>query len=822
MAYLAHECVRQASALEGAVYATLTGPTARNIVAFTSNALSVYSLVDREDGSVKMVLEAHVPLYGSVKDVGVVRLAGSTRDALVVSFATAKFTVCEWDPDTAELKTLSMHYYETEDLKLGFSRFHLPPKVIVDPAMRCAAMIVLDRHVAVIPFSGGGDASDAISALYGMSAAKAAKTQDSWVLPVPTIVQGGQLIDVAFLHDYFQPTILFLFESRPTWSGRALAVWNTRTVVAVSLDMTTRKWNPIWHVVGLGNDVHSIWPAPSPVGGAVLLAANMVYYVNQTTRYAMAINIHGTVNPPDFPHVAIWHSADGVVLDAAKLCFVSVTQRYASALISDKRGVLYVMNLMVGGSTVDSIELVAMGASSVASRLCLIPGGHVFLASRLGDSLLLKCDDASTSMTTGLLSSSLTDGGPSAAKRQRGAGEANDEEDALYAELFAGGDGKEEVAADDEDGVGPVTGMEEQDREDLQEAALEAQAEASAREASIVSNKAIEVTAKASVSWRLSVADMVMSVPITSVVIAPSLDAASLSNADELQGNPRHLTDIVACSGVGKSGCLAVLQQSARPDLFLSFPIGFVNAAWALYRGKKTPFHQYLVLSRRRGTTLLSTATQELLEIEPEDSVIQLDTPTVGMWSLTGPSDEGHSRLIQVTKHEVRLCNGHEELVQMIDCRMEDPKAWITSASFAAGVLVALRRNGRIMSWRYNAERDELIELPKLDEREEEAPWGSCYVYLHPKSAHASWHVLNEDQLTMQTLVREMHEQGKGQAEIEEMLGGSLADMEVGGAVVDDHVFVIAARLSGAVEFWLQEGDGYRLVYWTMGFTKVS
>ena len=59
----------------------------------------------------------------------------------------------------------------------------------------------------------------------------------------------------------------------------------------------------------------------------------------------------------------------------------------------------------------------------------------------------------------------------------------------------------------------------------------------------------------------------------------------------------------------------------------------------------------------------------------------------------------------------------------------------------------------------------------------------------------------------MQTLVREMHEQGKGQAEIEEMLGGSLADMEVGGAVVDDHVFVIAARLSGAVEFWLQEGD---------------
>ena len=68
--------------------------------------------------------------------------------------------------------------------------------------------------------------------------------------------------------------------------------------------------------------------------------------------------------------------------------------------------------------------------------------------------------------------------------------------------------------------------------------------------------------------------------------------------------------------------------------------------------------------------------------------------------------------------------------------------------------------------------------------------------------------------------MREMREQGKGQDEIEEMLGGSLTDMDTGANEATDAVFVIASRLNGAVEFYLVEGMSFKLVYWTMGLVK--
>jgi hypothetical protein len=41
--------------------------------------------------------------------------------------------------------------------------------------------------------------------------------------------------------------------------------------------------------------------------------------------------------------------------------------------------------------------------------------------------------------------------------------------------------------------------------------------------------------------------------------------------------------------------------------------------------------------------------------------------------------------------------------------------------------------------------------------------WASCYVYVHPVGAHASWQTISEEQLTIQGLAREMREQGKSQ-----------------------------------------------------------
>jgi hypothetical protein len=444
MAYLVHAELLRSFTCDAGVAAAFTGPEARNLITFRASGIDIYTVFTLPGGSgsnataggaVKLILESSHRLAGVVKDVAAVRFPGCTKDSLLVSFSDAKCSFLDWNADKLELTTISLHFFETDDLKRGYTRFHLPPLLTVDPAMRCAAMIVLDRHIAVLPFNDGGDA---LSALYGWGVSRTNKTQDSWVLDC---AQMGinQLLGAKFLHEYFQPTLLILYEAKPTWSGRAMVTWNTRSVMAVSLDIARKAWSVIWKIDGLSNDVQSLWTVPGPVGGAVLLGANIIYYVNQATRFCMAVNIHGTVNPPAVGKLSYWRSDEGLVMDAARLVVVDATARYASCLLSDKHGVIYVLNVMVGDS---AFELAPIGASSIAAALSVVPGGFVFLASRLGDSLLLRC----TATNPGHAAGGAID--PRARKRAKTALVAavdaskggNDAEDALYNELFAGDD----------------------------------------------------------------------------------------------------------------------------------------------------------------------------------------------------------------------------------------------------------------------------------------------------------------------------------------------------------------------------------------------
>ena len=57
-------------------------------------------------------------LFGNVMSLQSVSLAGSVRDALLLSFRDAKLSVVEYDPDTHDLRTLSLHYFEEEEMRV--------------------------------------------------------------------------------------------------------------------------------------------------------------------------------------------------------------------------------------------------------------------------------------------------------------------------------------------------------------------------------------------------------------------------------------------------------------------------------------------------------------------------------------------------------------------------------------------------------------------------------------------------------------------------------------------------------------------------------
>lgn len=59
-------------------------------------------------------------LFANVMSMQAVSLSNSSRDALLLSFREAKLCVVEYDPDSHDLRTLSLHYFEEEEMKVIF------------------------------------------------------------------------------------------------------------------------------------------------------------------------------------------------------------------------------------------------------------------------------------------------------------------------------------------------------------------------------------------------------------------------------------------------------------------------------------------------------------------------------------------------------------------------------------------------------------------------------------------------------------------------------------------------------------------------------
>lgn len=70
----------------------------------------------------KMKLEclATYTLWGNVMSLASVKCPSAGRDLLLVSFREAKLSVLQYDLHTNNLITLSMHYFEEDDMKVSF------------------------------------------------------------------------------------------------------------------------------------------------------------------------------------------------------------------------------------------------------------------------------------------------------------------------------------------------------------------------------------------------------------------------------------------------------------------------------------------------------------------------------------------------------------------------------------------------------------------------------------------------------------------------------------------------------------------------------
>jgi cleavage and polyadenylation specificity factor subunit 1 len=142
-------------------------------------------------------------LLTPIKSIGVARLPSKPEvDSLVLAFDQAKVSTVCFDGAKFALETISLHDFEDEELRDGFKTDEIPPKVCVDPLQRCAVTLIYGRHLAILPLNEG-------------------QSIRSYTVSLKKIdTKLNNIIDIAFLHGYYEPTLLIVYEPIQTTPGR--------------------------------------------------------------------------------------------------------------------------------------------------------------------------------------------------------------------------------------------------------------------------------------------------------------------------------------------------------------------------------------------------------------------------------------------------------------------------------------------------------------------------------------------------------------------------------------------------------------------------
>ena len=557
-------------------------------------------------------------LFGNIMSLQSVSLSSSQRDALLISFQDAKLSVVQHDPDTFELKTLSLHYFEEDDIKGGWTGNYHIPIVRVDPDNRCAVMLVYGRKLVVLPFRK--DTSLDEIEVQDVKPMKKAPTQliaktpilASYIIELKDLDEKiDNVIDIQFLHGYYEPTLLILYEPVRTFPGRIAVRSDTCTMVALSLNIQQRVHPVIWTVNSLPFDCCQALPVSKPIGGCLIMTVNALIYLNQSVPpYGVSLNSiadHST----SFP----LKPQDGVKisLDCCQVTFIEPEKM----VLSLKNGELYVLTLCADSMrSVRSFHFSKAAASVLTSCICVCEEEYLFLGSRLGNSLLLRFKEKDESTVITIDDTEVIEKEP---KRMR----LEEEELEVY-------------------GSGQKT--------------------------------SVQLT-----SYLFEVCDTIPNIgPIAHMAVGERAIEDDHEDNPDVQYVPNKIDlEIVTSSGHGKNGALCCLQNSIKPQVITSFGMSGCIDVWSVFddMAKRTDRpddnHAFMVLSQENETMILQTG-DEINEIENTGFATNL--PTIHCGNI------GNNRfIVQVTNKSIRLLQG-TRLLQNIPIDLGCPLASVSIA----------------------------------------------------------------------------------------------------------------------------------------------
>ncbi|XP_048849144.1 cleavage and polyadenylation specificity factor subunit 1 [Brienomyrus brachyistius] len=658
--YAVYRQVHCPTAVEFAVYCNFISGEEKNLVVAGTSQLYVYRIIHDVESSAKMEKSSDVKsrkekleqvasfsLFGNVMSMASVQLVGTNRDALLLSFKDAKLSVVEYDPGTHDLKTLSLHFFEEPELRDGFVQNVHIPIVRVDPENRCAVMLVYGTQLVVLPFRKD-TLTDEQEGIVGEG--QKSSFLPSYIIDVRELDEKLlNIIDMKFLHGYYEPTLLILYEPNQTWPGRVAVRQDTCCIVAISLNIMQKVHPVIWSLSNLPFDCTQVMAVPKPIGGVVVFAVNSLLYLNQSVPpYGVSLNSQ-TNGTTAFP-LRVQEEVK-ITLDCSQAAFIASDKM----VISLKGGEIYVLTLITDGMrSVRAFHFDKAAASVLTTCMMTMEPGYLFLGSRLGNSLVLK-------YTEKLQETPMEE----SREKEKQEEPPNKKKRVDSTANWTGG---KAPLLDEVDEI-EVYGSEAQSGTQL-------------------------------ATYTFEVCDSILNIgPCASASMG---EPAFLS--EEFQSNPEPDLEVVVCSGYGKNGALSVLQRSIRPQVVTTFELPGCHDMWTVISSEKKDAevppegedepstepppeptddnrkHGFLILSREDSTMILQTG-QEIMELDTSGFATQ--GPTVFAGNIGD-----NKYIIQVSPMGLRLLEGVTQLhfvpvdlgSPIVQCAVADPYVVIMTA----------------------------------------------------------------------------------------------------------------------------------------------
>ena len=364
--------------------------------------------------SSKLVLISEYEISGTITALARVKAQRSKSggELLLVALKAAKLSLVEWDPERYCISTVSIHYYETDDLQ---GSPWAPPisqctnYLTVDPGSRCAALKFGARHVAILPLNQLGDdlVMDDFDAdvdskskrrqssikINGDTSQASASCLTSFVLSLLVLDPAlTHPVHLAFLHEYREPTIGILSSPTATSSALLHERRDGLSYTVYTLDLEQRASTTLLSVSGIPYDVHSILPLPLPIGGALLIGCNEFIHVDQSGKTnGVAVNEFAK-QCSSFPLVS--QSDLGLRLEGCVVEQLGSANGELLAVLNN--GHLAILSFKLDGRSVSGLS-VSMVPSSQGGNLLSAPvscmatvgRGRIFLGSEDADSVIL-------------------------------------------------------------------------------------------------------------------------------------------------------------------------------------------------------------------------------------------------------------------------------------------------------------------------------------------------------------------------------------------------------------------------------------------------